>query len=346
MHYIVRTGAKRRAHTNFLCPSGDFVGNDAVESHCAENQREQRGTTKHRIRDTCILVRSADLIHERHCFRDRNFRIDACDGLSDHRQSRCGIARNAYAHAGFEKSIVLPERKIRDRERKLDGTAHLGVFDKANDFIRLVVNENGLPQRQTVSVDLTRECFVHDGDQGRARLVGIVEIASGDKWNLERCEVIGRNGLSGDHRLVSGLRIRLSRQRCPISRMAKKTRPGRCPAPTLISLRTLMINQAREVSWQRRFPVSLIIVLIVRPWSAVPSTFMPLPSRSTSAGPPVVRDTAVLPCSSLPPTAKETRSDCLCPDGCAPRGNVRCIAATLAAGTILQRGSVSTDILL
>src|SRR5258708_1732131 len=126
--------------------------------------------------------------------------------------------------------------------------------------------------------------------------------------------------------------------------MAKKTRPGRCPAPTLTALRTLMINQTREVFCQGRFPVSLIYV--VSPWPAVPSTFMPLPSRSTSAGPPVVLDTSLLPCSSLPPTAKETRSDCLYPDGCAPRGNVRCIAATLAAGTILQRGSVSTDILL
>src|SRR5260221_6964476 len=73
---------------------------------------------------------------------------------------------------------------------------------------------------------------------------------------------------------------------------------------------------------------------------------MPLPSRSTSADPPVVLDTALLPSSSLPPAAKETRSHCLCPDGCAPRGNVRCIAATLAAGTILQTGSASTDILL
>jgi hypothetical protein len=29
------------------------------------------------------------------------------------------------------------------------------------------------------------------------------------------------------------------------------------------------------------------------PWHAVPSTVMPLPSRSTSAGPPVVLDTAL-----------------------------------------------------
>src|SRR5215468_4010348 len=107
-----------------------------------------------------------------------------------------------------------------------------------------------------------------------------------------------------------------------------------------------MINQARGVLCQGRFPASLQYVFIVSPSPAVPSTFMPLPSRNTSAGRPVVPDTALLPCSSLPPSAKETRSDCLCPDGCAPRGNVRYIAATLAAATILQPGSASTDILL
>ncbi len=50
---------------------------------------------------------------------------------------------------------------------------------------------------------------------------------------------------------------------------------------------------------------------------------MPLPLRNTSAGRPVVPDTALLPCSFLPPLAKETRSGCLCPDGCAPRGTSR-----------------------
>src|SRR5258706_3201638 len=64
------------------------------------------------------------------------------------------------------------------------------------------------------------------------------------------------------------------------------------------------------------------MLLIVSPPSSVPSTLMPLPSRSTSAGLPVVLDTALLPCSPLPPAPKETESDCLCPDGCAPRGNV------------------------
>ena len=38
----------------------------------------------------------------------------------------------------------------------------------------------------------------------------------------------------------------------------KKTRPGRCTEQELIALRTLMINQAREVFCQGRFPASLI----------------------------------------------------------------------------------------
>src|SRR5215471_21500788 len=135
--------------------------------------------------------------------------------------------------------------------------------------------------------------------------------------------------------------------RLPLSiSYGQKTRPGHCSEQQLIAQHPSMINQAWEVFCQGRFPASLIYVLIVSPSPAVPSTFMPLPSRNTSAGRPVVLDTALLPCSFLPPPAKETRSDCLCPDGCAPRGNVRYIAATLAAATILQRGSASTDILL
>jgi hypothetical protein len=76
-------------------------------------------------------------------------------------------------------------------------------------------------------------------------------------------------------------------------------------------------------------------MLIVSPSAAVPSTFMPLPFRNTLAGRPVVLDTALLPASVLPLSAEETRSDCLCPDGCAPRGNVRYIAATFAAATVV-----------
>ena len=126
----------------------------------------------------------------------------------------------------------------------------------------------------------------------------------------------------------------------------EKTRPGQCPEQQLIAQRPSMINEAREVLCKGRFPASLIYVLIVSPSPAVPPTFMPLPSRNTSAGRPVVLDTALLPGSFLPPSAKETRSDCLCPDGSPPRGNAANIAATLAAATILQPGSASTDILL
>jgi hypothetical protein len=62
------------------------------------------------------------------------------------------------------------------------------------------------------------------------------------------------------------------------------------------------------------------------PGPAAPSTLMPLPFRSTSAGLPVVLVTALLPCSTLPPAAKETRSDCLFLDGCAPRSRYCCNA--------------------
>src|SRR5215475_7867675 len=99
-----------------------------------------------------------------------------------------------------------------------------------------------------------------------------------------------------------------------------------------------MINQAREVFCQGRFPASLIYVLIVSPSPAVPSTFMPLPSRSISAGRPVVLDTAPLPCPFLLPSAKETICDFPCPDGSALHGNAANIAARLAAATTLQPG--------
>ena len=52
-------------------------------------------------------------------------------------------------------------------------------------------------------------------------------------------------------------------------------------------------------------PGILYICTMCCPLSAVPSILMPLPSRNTSAGRPVVLDTALLPSSFLP--AKETR---------------------------------------
>jgi hypothetical protein len=87
---------------------------------------------------------------------------------------------------------------------------------------------------------------------------------------------------------------------------SQKIRPGRCPDPEIIALRMLMINQAQEVSG--RFPASLTYGLIVSPSPAVPSTLIPLPCRSTSAGFPAALDTAQLPCFPLPPT-KESKSD-------------------------------------
>jgi len=70
----------------------------------------------------------------------------------------------------------------------------------------------------------------------------------------------------------------------------------------------------------------------------LPRDFMPLASRNTSAGRPVVLDTALLPRPFLPPSAKETRSDCLCPDGSSLHGNAANIAARLAAAKPLPIG--------
>ena len=116
--------------------------------------------------------------------------------------------------------------------------------------------------------------------------------------------------------------------------MAKKLVPVR--EQELIALGLLIINQAWEVVCQGGFPASLIYVLIVSPSPAVASTFMPLPSRNTSAGRPAVLDTALLPCSFLPPADKETIFDFLCPDGSALHGNAAYIAARPAAAKTLQ----------
>ena len=74
------------------------------------------------------------------------------------------------------------------------------------------------------------------------------------------------------------------------------------------------------------------------PSPAVPSTFMQLASRNTSAGRPVVPGTALLPCSFLLPSAKETICDFPSPDGSALHGNRANIAARLAEAKTLQIG--------
>src|SRR6516225_4895107 len=66
--------------------------------------------------------------------------------------------------------------------------------------------------------------------------------------------------------------------------------------------------------------------------------FMPLPPRNTSAGRPVVLDTALLPLSFLPSSEKETICDSPCPDDSALHGNAANIAARLAAAKTLQPG--------
>src|SRR5437763_4066222 len=120
-----------------------------------------------------------------------------------------------------------------------------------------------------------------------------------------RPPVIAENSIRSENTGVPIIReIMVATTMTMRSPYGEKTRPGPCPEPELIALRTLMINQARQRFCKWRFPASLIYVLIVSPSPAVPSTVMPLPSRNTSAGRPVVLDTALLPCSFLPPSAK------------------------------------------
>jgi len=79
----------------------------------------------------------------------------------------------------------------------------------------------------------------------------------------------------------------------------EKTRPGRCPEPELIALRTLMINQVREVFCQKKLLASLIYILVVSPWPSLSrrlyaaSPFVVLqqaPSRSRHRTAQVVMD--------------------------------------------------------
>ena len=73
---------------------------------------------------------------------------------------------------------------------------------------------------------------------------------------------------------------------------------------------------------------------------AVPtSTPTPPRARSTSADRPVAPDTAPMPFYLFPlPSSEETKSDSLCPGGCAPNGNARGIAAKLVAAKTLRTG--------
>jgi len=84
----------------------------------------------------------------------------------------------------------------------------------------------------------------------------------------------------------------------------QKTRPSHSPAPTLIALRTLMINQAREVSCQGRFPASLIYVLTVSPSPAVPSTLCRFPLVVLQQAP---QSFSTPHCSHRPPCLRPRR---------------------------------------
>ena len=134
----------------------------------------------------------------------------------------------------------------------------------------------------------------------------------------------------------------LPRQGCQRGTKAcgEKTRPGLCPERQVIARRPSMINQAREVFCQGRCPASLIYVSTVTHRPLFRRLLCRFPGRQ------VVPGTALLPCSFLLPSAKETICDFPSPDGSVLHGNGANIAARLAAATILQPGSASTDILL
>ena len=85
-------------------------------------------------------------------------------------------------------------------------------------------------------------------------------------------------------------------------------------------------------------PGILNICAHCEPSPAVPSTFMQLASRNTSAGRPVVPGTELLPLSFLPSSEKETICDFPSPDGSALHGNAANIDVRLAAATTLQPG--------
>ena len=59
---------------------------------------------------------------------------------------------------------------------------------------------------------------------------------------------------------------RLLRQMRATIPNGEKTRPGYCPEQQLFARRPSMINEAREVFCQGRFPASLIYVLTVNPY--------------------------------------------------------------------------------
>jgi len=163
-----------------------------------------------------------------------------------------------------------------------------------------------------------------------------------------RPPVIAENSIRSENTGVPIIReIMVATTMTMRSPYGEKTRPGPCPEPELIALRTLMINQARQRFCKWRFPASLIYVLKVSPIARCPVgllcrfPFVILQQAAQSFSTPH--------CSDVPSCLRPRRKQdpiAFALMVVAPRGNVRYIAATLAAATILQPGSASTDILL
>ena len=74
-----------------------------------------------------------------------------------------------------------------------------------------------------------------------------------------RPPVIAENSIRSENTGVPIIReIMVATTMTMRSPYGEKTRPGPCPEPELIALRTLLINQAREVFCQGNSPASLI----------------------------------------------------------------------------------------
>ncbi len=89
---------------------------------------------------------------------------------------------------------------------------------------------------------------------------------------------------------------------------SQKTRTGRCPDPEIITARIL--ERVSGALWLEDIPgiFNMNICADREPSPAVPSTLMPLPSRSSSAGLPVVLDTARLSRSPMLPATTHSRA--------------------------------------
>src|SRR2546429_4267215 len=121
--------------------------------------------------------------------------IYACDGFTNRGQSRSQISCNTDAHPRVNFVFVLPVSYISHRHRTLEGAVKLCIFHDSDNLIRSAVEADRTAQRQPGGENLVCKCLVHDGDSRRGWDIVCVEIAAGDKGDMERCEVVREMGL-------------------------------------------------------------------------------------------------------------------------------------------------------